>query len=72
MLRLDEFLTVREAAEYLGVSANTIRNWGREAKIPEHRHPINSYRLYKHKDLECILRDLQVPVNQTRKSPKLK
>lgn len=67
MLRLDEFLTVKEAAEFLGVSPNTIRNWGREAKIPEHRHPINNYRLYRREDLECLLKPLQKPSNKKAK-----
>lgn len=64
MLRLDEFLTVKEAAEFLGVAPNTIRNWGREAKIPEHRHPINNYRLYRRKDLERLLKPVQKPTNK--------
>lgn len=64
MLRLDEFLTVKDAAEFLGVSPNTIRNWGREAKIPEHRHPINNYRLYRREDLERLLKPLQKPSNK--------
>ena len=63
MLRLDDFLTVKEAAEFLGVSVNTIRNWGRESKIPEHRHPVNNYRLFKRADLEEVLRGLESPVN---------
>ena len=64
MLRLDEFLTVKEAAEFLGVSPNTVRNWGREDKIPEHRHPINNYRLYRRQDLEGLLKLLQRPSNR--------
>lgn len=68
MLRLDEFLTVKEAAEFLGVSPNTIRNWGREAKIPEHRHPINNYRLYRRDDLEGLLKQLQKPSNRKVKA----
>lgn len=68
MLRLDEFLTVKEAAAFLGVSPNTIRNWGREAKIPEHRHPINNYRLYRRDDLEGLLKLLQKPSNRSLKA----
>jgi len=34
---LEESLTVKEAAAYLGVSPNTLRNWGREGKVPEPR-----------------------------------
>lgn len=45
MLRLDD-LTIKEATEFLWGSPNTFCNWGREDKIPEHRHSINNYRLY--------------------------
>ena len=33
MPRLDEYLQITEAAEYLGVSPNTLRNWGRNGKF---------------------------------------
>ena len=56
MERLDGYLRIREAAEFLGVSPNTLRNWGRVQKIPEFRHPVNNYRLYRRSDLEGILR----------------
>lgn len=56
MMRLDAYLHVAEAAAFLGVSPNTLRNWGREEKIREYRHPVNNYRLYKRRDLERLLR----------------
>jgi excisionase family DNA binding protein len=56
MEKLDDYLRIKEAAEYLGVSPNTLRNWGRGQKITEHRHPVNNYRLYKKTDLDRLLR----------------
>jgi DNA (cytosine-5)-methyltransferase 1 len=56
MDRLDGYLRVREAAKFLGVAPNTLRNWGREEKIAEFRHPVNNYRLYRRSDLERLLR----------------
>jgi excisionase family DNA binding protein len=56
MDKLDGYLRIREAAEFLGVSPNTLRNWGRKDKIPEFRHPVNNYRLYRRSDLEELLR----------------
>ncbi len=56
MEKLDEYLRIKEAAEYLGVSPNTLRNWGRDGRIIEHRHPVNNYRLYKKEDLTFLLR----------------
>ncbi|MCH9776250.1 MAG: helix-turn-helix domain-containing protein [Planctomycetes bacterium] len=45
-MRLDEFLTVKEADEFLGVSPNTVRNWGCEDKIPEHRQGSMTFDLH--------------------------
>ena len=56
MEKLDDYLRIKEAAEFLGVSPNTLRNWGRDGKIAEHRHPVNNYRLYKRIDLTRLLR----------------
>lgn len=55
MAKLRDFLTIKRAAEYLGVSRNTLRNWGRERKIKERRNPLNRYRLYKKADLDRLL-----------------
>lgn len=59
MHNLQQYLTIAQAAEFLGVTPNTLRNWGREGKIVEHRHPVNNYRLYKKADLEALLRRLE-------------
>lgn len=61
MEKLDDYLRIKEAAEYLGVAPNTLRNWGREGKIGERRHPINNYRLYRKADLEQLLRKTVKP-----------
>ena len=56
MKRLKDFLRVKDAAEFLGVSPNTLRNWSRNGRVPVHRNPINGYRLYNKSDLERLLR----------------
>lgn len=58
---LDGFLTVSEAAELLGVSASTLRNWDRAGKVRAARHPVNGYRLYRRSDLEALLRKVKAP-----------
>ena len=55
MMRQAGFMRVKEAAELLGVSPNTVRAWGAAGKIPEYRHPANSYRLYQRSELEKVL-----------------
>lgn len=52
---LSEYLTVRKAAQMLGVSVSTLRNWDRSGKLKPVRHPVNGYRLYRFADLERIL-----------------
>ena len=66
MAKLDSFLTVREAAEHLGVSPNTIRNWGEDGRLKEHRHPINNYRLFKIADLDRLLEKANQPVKKKK------
>lgn len=55
MAKLRDFLRISEAAEYLGVSPNTLRNWERAGKILAHRHPVNRYRLFRQQDLDTLL-----------------
>ena len=56
---LNAYLTVGEAASFLGVSTTTLRNWDRSGKLKAHRHPINGYRLYRREDLEALLRKVR-------------
>ena len=63
MMRQEGFLRVKEAARMLGVSPNTVRAWGADGKIPEYRHPVNRYRLYRRAELERILDELEESVS---------
>ena len=54
-IKLSDYLKITEAAEYLGVSANTLRNWEKAGKINVIRHPINGYRLFVKAELENLL-----------------
>jgi DNA-binding transcriptional MerR regulator len=54
-----DFFTVKEAAEFLGVTPTTLRNWDRGKKLIPVRHPLNGYRLYRRADLERLLRSLE-------------
>lgn len=53
---LGDYLTVKAAANFLGVSPSTLRNWDRAGKLTPHRHPMNRYRLYRRSELEAVLR----------------
>src|SRR3989338_3746946 len=54
-----EYLTVQQAAKYLGVSAQTLRRWDAEGKLKSVRHPGNDYRYYKRADLEPLRLEYQ-------------
>jgi len=55
MPNMRSFLTVSEAAAFLGVAASTIRNWDRSGKLKAIRHPVNNYRLYDRDELQALL-----------------
>ena len=53
------YLTIKEAAEILGVTPLTLRNWDKSGKLRAYRNPINNYRLYKVEDIELFLRKIE-------------
>ncbi|MCX6000344.1 MAG: MerR family DNA-binding transcriptional regulator [Chloroflexi bacterium] len=55
MPNINSYLSVSEAASFVGVSASTIRNWDRTGKLKAVRHPINNYRLYDRRQLQDLL-----------------
>jgi excisionase family DNA binding protein len=61
MTKLSEFLKTAEAAEFLGVSQNTLRAWAKAGKIAVRRNPANGYRLFKRADLERFLAKIERP-----------
>lgn len=66
----DEYLRVKQAAAVLGVSPNTMRKWGATGKIPEYRHPVNTYRLYKRSDLEEMIAQVEKSRTQPTRLPR--
>ena len=70
MPKLDEYVRINEAAKYLGVCRNTLRNWGRTGKIPEYRHPVNNYRLFKVSDLDKLLRKTEQSATKRNRKPR--
>jgi MerR family copper efflux transcriptional regulator len=63
---LRDYLRIAEAAEYLGVSPNTLRNWEKAGKLVAHRHQLNRYRLFRQKELEAVLKQVERPVKRRR------
>jgi excisionase family DNA binding protein len=62
--KLSDYLKTAEAAEFLGVSQNTLRTWAKQGKIPVRINPVNSYRLFRRKDLQAFLDSVAKPVTR--------
>ncbi len=58
-LNLADYLTVGEAANTLGVSRSTLRNWDKTGKLKPCRHPVNGYRLYERSELDALLKQVK-------------
>ena len=62
-----KYLTIKEAAELLGVTPLTLRNWDRRGQLRAHRHPVNNYRLYRLADLETFMHRVDASKPRTLK-----
>lgn len=49
---------VGQAAEFLGVTPETMRNWDRSGRLVALRHPVTGYRYYEQGDLEKFLKEI--------------
>jgi site-specific DNA-methyltransferase (adenine-specific) len=57
--RPDGYLTVKEAAERVGVSTQTLRRWDKQGKLSPSRHPINNYRVYSISQIDQLVKSLE-------------
>lgn len=53
------YFSIKEAAEILGVSTLTLRNWDKSGKFRAQRHPINNYRVYKASAIKGVIEDIE-------------
>lgn len=58
MANIKNYITIKEAAKYLGVAPATLRRWDRLKKLKSFRNPINKYRLYLKSDLDALLKKI--------------
>jgi len=54
----EELFTISQAAEYLGVSLNTLRRWDESGKLTAIKKDGGTHRYYREKDLEIFASDL--------------
>jgi PAS domain S-box-containing protein len=63
----DAYLTVGEAAEFLGVSPWTLRNWDKSGRLKPSRHPKNGYRIYRREALTAALEPAETLATQMQR-----
>ncbi|MDO8589658.1 MAG: helix-turn-helix domain-containing protein [bacterium] len=66
------YFSIKEAAEILGVSPLTLRNWDKSGKFPAQRHPMNNYRVYRLSALENIVNDIEGGTNKSNAEKRIK
>ena len=49
--KVSDYITSGKAAELLGVTQTTIRNWSKSGKLKTYLNPMSGFRLYKLKDI---------------------
>ena len=54
----EKLLTISQAAEYLGLSLNTLRRWDESGKLVSIKKDGGTHRYYREKDLEIFASDL--------------
>lgn len=58
-LKIKDYMKIAEAADYLGLCANTLRKWDKLGKLKAVRNPLSTHRLYKKEDLDGLLQSVK-------------
>ncbi len=66
---MEKLLNIKQAAEYLKVSTETLRRWDNSGKFRSLRHPINNYRAYSEEQLLNLVEEMQIQMEFTQKVP---
>ena len=59
---MEEYLTISQAAEKLGVNPETLRRWDKSGKFQSLRHPVNNYRVYTESQISSLVEDIQLEI----------
>ena len=59
-----DYLTIQSAAQLLGVTPLTLRNWDKKGILSPYRNPVNNYRVYRRDQIELFLRRLENSKNK--------
>ncbi len=54
----NKLISIKKAAEMLGVTPLTLRNWDKAGKLTAMRHPLNNYRVYRIDEINALLTNM--------------
>lgn len=54
-----EYIPIKETANLIGVSSQTLRKWEKDGNLVPYRNPINNYRMYKVEQIETFIEDMR-------------
>ncbi len=66
---MEKLLNVKQAADLLNVSPETLRRWDNSGKFKSLRHPINNYRAYSEEQILHLVEEMQTQMEFTQKIP---
>lgn len=59
-----KYLSIQQAAEIVGVTPLTLRNWDKKGTLAAYRNPVNNYRVYRSDQIELFLRKIENSKNR--------
>ncbi len=62
------FITIKSAAEIIGVSIGTLRNWDKQGRLRSKRNPQNGYRLYSISQIQAYLKTAKAKPPHTHRA----
>ena len=61
-----KYLSIKDAADMLGVTPLTLRNWDKKGILTAYRNPVNNYRVYRLDQVELFQRRIENSKNKSR------
>ena len=59
-----KYISIKDAAQMLGVTPLTLRNWDKKGILTAYRNPINNYRVYRLDQIELFQRRIENSKNK--------
>jgi len=61
-----KYISIKGAANMLGVTPLTLRNWDKKGVLTAYRNPVNNYRVYRLDQIELFQRRIENSKNKSR------